>query len=266
MSYLWHALINKWNLLVLGGSLVAGLFFTWTNALWYPVIFILETVYLVGAATNKRFQRAVDAIEGGEKEKDEVRRLRNAIYGSQSPMKSKMSTTENLIRQIKQNTRQNSKASVQSSEAMLSGLGELESNFVRLLNGYCRLDDMQKTAGKTHETELSKLKEELSALPTDAAQETRDALAKRIELVEKRAALVTDAEINKKKLIAQVEMVEETLKYLRDQSVQVFDPQLIAKQVEAITTKMETTRETMLEIEKFSSGMDFTMQQARIRE
>ena len=77
--------------------------------------------------------------------------------------------------------------------------------------------------------------------------------------------LVRDAEANKKKLLAQVEMVEETLKYLRDQSVQVFDPRLIAKQVEAISVKIDTTRETMLEIEKYSGGADFTMQQARIR-
>ncbi|MBV6493883.1 MAG: hypothetical protein LDLANPLL_01907 [Turneriella sp.] len=264
MSYLWHALINKWNLLIFSISLVAGLFLTWSNALFYPVLFALEALYLFGAATNKRFQRAVDSIEGGEKEKDETRRLRNAIYGSSSPMKSKMSTAEDLIRQIKQNTRQNSKASVQSSEAMLSGLSELEANFVRLLNSYCRLDDMQKAAGNNHETELAKLKADFAALSADAPAETRDALEKRIELIEKRGAMVNDAESNKKKLLAQVEMVEETLKYLRDQSVQVFDPQMIAKQVEAITTKMETTRETMLEIEKFSSGQDFTMQRARI--
>ncbi len=265
MSYIWHALINKWNLLVFGGSLVAGIFFTWSNALWYPVIFVLETLYLIGAATNKRFQRAVDAIEGGEKEKDEVRRMRNAVYGSQSPMKAKMSPAEDIIRRIKQNTRQNSKASVSSSEAMLSGLDELEKNFVQLLNSYCRLDDMQKAAGTGHDAELDKLKADLGALPADTAPETRDALTRRIELVQKRGDIVRDAEASKKKLIAQIEMIEETFKYLRDQSVQVFDPQLIAKQVEAITTKMDTTRETMLEIEKFSAGMDFTMQQARIK-
>lgn len=265
MKYLWHALTNKWNLLVFGISLVAGLFFTWSNALWYPVLLVLETLYLVGAATNKRFHRAVDAIEGSEAEKDEVRRLRNAIYGSRSALKSKMSPAEEIIRQIRQNTRQNSKASVQSSEAMLSGLGELEANFIHLLNGYCRLDDMQKTAGTGHEAELAKLKADLAALPADAPAETRDALTRRVELAEKRATLVKDAEQNKQKLLAQIEMVEDTLKYLRDQSVQVFDPALIAKQVEAITTKMETTRETMLEIERFAAGQDFTMQQARIR-
>src|SRR6185436_4688906 len=100
MSYVVAALINKWNLMVFGGSLVAGIFFTWSNALWYPVIFGLETLYLVGAATNKRFQRAVDAIEGGEKEKDETRRMRNAIYGSASAMKAKMSPAEEIIRKI----------------------------------------------------------------------------------------------------------------------------------------------------------------------
>lgn len=265
MSYVWHALINKWNLLVFGGSLIAGIFLTWSNALFYPVVFGLETLYLIGAATNKRFQRAVDAIEGGEKEKDETRRLRNAIYGSQSPMKAKMSPAEEIIRRIKQNTRQNSKASVQSSEAMLSGLDELEKNFILLLNSYCRLDDMQKTAGTGHQAELDKLKADLAGLPADTVPETREALERRIELVQKRGDMVRDAETNKKKLIAQIEMIEETFRYLRDQSVQVFDPQLIAKQVEAITTKMDTTRETMLEIEKFSAGQDFTLQQARIK-
>jgi hypothetical protein len=265
MMYVWHAFKHKFNLLFIGTAIVAGLFMTWSNPLFYPVLFAAETLILIGAATNKRFQRAVDAIEGGEAEKDETRRLRNAIYGSSSPLKTKMSPAEEIIRQIRQNTRQNSKASVQSSEAMLSGLSELEKNFIHLLNSYCRLDDMQKTAGSGHQAELDNLKADLAALPGDAPPETRDALTRRIELVEKRGNLVKDAEANKKKLIAQIEMVEETFKYLRDQSVQVFDPQMIAKQVEAITTKMETTRETMLEIEKFAAGQDFTMQRARIK-
>jgi hypothetical protein len=55
------------------------------------------------------------------------------------------------------------------------------------------------------------------------------------------------------------------LKYLRDQSVQVFDANVIAKQVTAISEKLQTTRETMLEIEKMSAGTDYTLQQARIR-
>ncbi|MFO1471425.1 MAG: hypothetical protein U1F27_10335 [Turneriella sp.] len=265
MMYVWHAFKHKYNLLFFGIALVAGLFFTWKLPLFYPILFAAETLILIGAATNKQFQRAVNAIEGSEAEKDETRRLRNAIYGSQSAMKVKMSPAEEIIRQIRQNTRQNSKASVQSSEAMLSGLGELERNFILLLNSYCRLDDMQKTAGSGHDSELDKLKADLAALAADAPAETRDALTRRIELVQKRADLVRDAEANKKKLLAQVEMVEETLKYLRDQSVQVFDPQLIAKQVEAISVKIDTTRETMLEIEKYSAGADFTMQQARIR-
>ncbi|MBS0618458.1 MAG: hypothetical protein JSR44_09730 [Spirochaetes bacterium] len=265
MIYVWHAFTHKFNLLFMGASIIAGLFFTWSNPLFYPVLFAVESVLLIGAATNKRFQRAVDALEGGEKEKDEVRRMRNAIYGSNSAMKSKMSPAEDIIRQIKQNTRQNSKASVQSSEAMLSGLGELEKNFILLLNSYCRLDDMQKTAGTGFDGELDKLKAEQSALAADAPAETRDALAKRIELVEKRAAIVRDGEANKKKLIAQVEMIEETFKYLRDQSVQVFDPQTIAKQVDAISTKMETTRQTLTEIEKYSAQADYSMQQARVR-
>lgn len=265
MMYIWHAFKHKFNLLFMGAALVAGLFMTWSNPLFYPVLFAAETAILIATATNKRFQRAVDAIEGGEKEKDEVRRLRNAIYGSQSPLKSKMSPAEEIIRRIRQNTRQNNKASVESSEAMLSGLDELEKNFVLLLNSYCRLDEMQRTAGQGHDAELDKLKADLAALPADAASEVRDALTRRIELVQKRGDMVKDAEANKKKLLAQIEMVEETFKYLRDQSVQVFDPQLIAKQVEAISTKMDTTRQTMLEIEKFSAGQDFTMQQARIR-
>jgi len=265
MMYVWHAFKHKLNLLFMGAALGAGLFMTWSNPLFYPVLFAVEAAIIIGAATNKRFQRAVDALEGGEKEKDEVRRLRNAIYGSQSPMKAKMSPAEDLIRRIRQNTRQNNKASVQSSEAMLSGLDELEKNFILLLNSYCRLDDMQRVAGTSHEGDIQRLKSELASLAADAPAETRDSLTRRIELVEKRSAMVTDAESNKKKIIAQVEMIEETLKYLRDQSVQVFDPQLIAKQVEAVSVKIETTRETMLEIEKFSAGQDFTMQQARIK-
>jgi hypothetical protein len=62
--------------------------------LFYPVVFVAETVILIGAATNKRFQRAVNALEGREADKDEIRRLRNAIYGSSSPLKSKMSPAE----------------------------------------------------------------------------------------------------------------------------------------------------------------------------
>jgi len=265
MMYIWHAFKHKFNLLFLAVGLVAGLFFSWKLPLYYPVLFVVETLILFGAATNKRFQRAVNAIEGREAEKDELRRLRNAIYGSRSAMKAKMSPAEELIRQIRQNTRQNSKASVQSSEAMLTGLDELEANFVHLLNGYCRLDDMQKTAGTGHEAELAKLKGELAALPADAPVETRDALTRRIELAEKRAEIVRDAEKNKQKLLAQIEMVEDTLKYLRDQSVQVFDANVIAKQVTAISEKLQTTRETMLEIEKMSAGTDYTLQQARIR-
>jgi hypothetical protein len=265
MMYIWHAFKHNYNLLFMGSALIGGLFFTWSLPLYYPVLFAAEALILIGSATNKRFQQAVRALEGGEAEKDEVRRMRNAVYGSRSALKSKMSPAEDIIRQIKQNTRQNNKASVQSSEAMLSGLGELEKNFIQLLNSYCRLDDMQASAGKSQDSDLEKLKADQGALPADADDATRDALARRIELLQKRVDLVHDAEANKKKILVQIEMIEETFRYLRDQSVQVFDANLIAKQVEAISVKMDTTRETMLEIEKFAAGTDFTMQQARIR-
>jgi hypothetical protein len=265
MMYIWHAFKNKYNVLFLGAGLVAGLFFSWSLPLFYPVLFAAEAIILIGAATNKRFQRAVNALEGRDADKDEIRRLRNAIYGSSSQLKNKMSPAEELIRQIKQNTRQNSKASVQSSEAMLTGLDELEANFIHLLNGYCRLDDMQKVAGSGHETELAKLQAELAALSADAPSETKDAIQRRIELVERRGTMVKEAEANKKKFLAQIEMVEETLRYLRDQSVQVFQPEVISKQVSAVSEKIQTTRDTMIEIEKMSAGADFTLQQTRIR-
>lgn len=265
MMYIWHAFKHKLNLLVFGIALFVGVFYTWSTPLYFPVLFGLEAVYLIAAATNKRFRRAVDALEGSEAEKDEIRRLRNAIYGSRSALKMKMSPAEELIRQIRQNTRQNNKASVQSSEKMLTGLDELHANFIKLLNAYCRLDDMQQTAGSNHEADIAKLKGELSALPADAPQETRDALSRRVELAEKRAQIVRDAEQNKKKLLAQIEMIEDTLKYLRDQSVQVFDADVIAKQMTAISEKMETTRETMLEIERLAAGTDYTLQQTRLR-
>lgn len=263
--YVWHAFRHKFNLLFLGAGLIAGLFFSWSLPLFYPVLFAAEAFFLIGAATNRRFQRAVHALEGREAEKDEIRRLRNAIYGSRSPLKAKMSPAEDLVRQIRQNTRQNSKASVQSGEAMLTGLDALEANFIHLLNGYCRLDDMQKAAGTGHDAEVAKLKADIAALAGDAPGETREALARRVELAEKRSAIVSNAEQNKRMLLAQIEMVEDTLKYLRDQSVQVFDANAIAKQVTAISEKMQTTRETMLEIEQMSAGADFTAQQARIR-
>lgn len=265
MMYVWHAFKNKYNLLFLGASLIAGFFFTGSLPLYFPILFAAEAVILIGAATNSRFQRAVNALEGDEAEKDEIRRLRNAIYGSRSPLKSKMSPAEDLIRKIRQNTRQNNKGSVQSSEAMLTGLDELQANFIKLLNGYCRLDDMEKSAGTSQESELSTLKTELAGLPADAPNETRDALARRIELTEKRIQIVKDAASNKQKLLAQIEMVEDTLKYLRDQSVQVFDATVVAKQVSAVSEKIQVTRETMLEIEQFAAGTDFTLQQMRVK-
>ena len=72
--YVWHAFKHKYNLLFFGLALVAGLFFTWKLPLFYPVLFVAETLILIGAATNKQFQRAVNAIEGSEAEKDETRR------------------------------------------------------------------------------------------------------------------------------------------------------------------------------------------------
>ncbi len=62
MMYIWHALKHKYNLLFLGAGLVAGLFFSWSLPLFYPVLFAAETIILIGAATNKRFQRAVNAL------------------------------------------------------------------------------------------------------------------------------------------------------------------------------------------------------------
>jgi hypothetical protein len=187
--------------------------------------------------------------------------MRSTVQAHRS--KAKCRLLKSLISQIKQNTRQNSKASVQSGEAMLTGLDELEANFIHLLNGYCRLDDMQKVAGTGHEAELAKLQSDLAALAADAPSRNERRVQRRIELVEKRAAMVKDAEANKKKFLAQIEMVEETLRYLRDQSVQVFEPEVISKQVTAVSEKMQTTRETMLEIEKMSAGADFTLQQTQ---
>jgi cob(I)alamin adenosyltransferase len=128
-------------------------------------------------------------------------------------------------------------------------LDALLTSFLRLvstLNGYRRF---------LGAADRLRLEEELKALEADLAapqnEKLKDVKARRVELLQKRVQRYQQAAESREVVSHQLASIEDLLRLTYEQSIAVRDPELVSRQLEALTAEVAATEDTVQEMEQF---------------
>ncbi|MCB1148181.1 MAG: hypothetical protein KDK38_15380 [Leptospiraceae bacterium] len=258
MSYLFHALKTPANLWFLAAGFVAGIFITPAFFLipyYWPAFFAVEGGILLATATNKRFQKSVNARLANEEEAYRFQRQRSQLRMGKAAYRDRMRKTEKKLHEIKKNHRSaiSSRAPGLLSD-ILKRIDEIEHSYIILLYSFMKLEDLKNR--NTEEHMLENLVEEIKAQMASATAAVKPALESRLKIISKRIENKNLLQENLDTISVRLAALDDTLDLLLEESVTGVDPEKVAAQVDAAMEKLEMTRETMSEIQTFSEISD----------
>lgn len=135
---------------------------------------------------------------------------------------------------------------VASSERRLEALLTSFLRLVATLNSYRKY---------LNATDRKAIEEELSLLEADAAGEKNERLKevklRRVEILKKRVARFVQADESRELVSHQLASIEDVLRLTHEQSIAIRDPEVVSRQLEALTAEVNATEETVREMEQF---------------
>ena len=135
---------------------------------------------------------------------------------------------------------------VASSERRLEALLTSFLRLVATLNSYRKY---------LNATDRKAIEEELALLEADAASEKNERLkevkSRRVEILKKRVARFVQAEESRELVSHQLASIEDVLRLTHEQSIAIRDPEVVSRQLEALTAEVNATEETVKEMEQF---------------
>jgi hypothetical protein len=140
---------------------------------------------------------------------------------------------------------------VASSEHRLDAL---LTSFLRLLgtlNSYRTY--LSATDRKGVEEELKALEAEVTG---DANARLKEVKSRRIEILKKRVQRFQQAAESREVVSHQLASIEDVLRLTHEQSIAIRDPEVVGRQLEALTAEVEATEATVREMEKFMEFSD----------
>lgn len=125
----------------------------------------------------------------------------------------------------------------------------LLTSFLRLvstLNGYRQF--LSAADRKALEHELAELEREVA---TDTNEKLREVKARRVDLLKRRVQRYLQAEESREVVSHQLASIEDMLRLTHEQSIAIRDPEVVGRQLEALTAEVAATEETVKEMEQF---------------
>lgn len=135
---------------------------------------------------------------------------------------------------------------VASSERRLEALLTSFLRLVATLNSYRKY---------LNATDRRGIEEELRMLEADAVGEKNERLkevkSRRVEILKKRVARFVQADESRELVSHQLASIEDVLRLTHEQSIAIRDPEVVSRQLEALTAEVNATEETVKEMEQF---------------
>jgi hypothetical protein len=135
---------------------------------------------------------------------------------------------------------------VASSERRLEALLTSFLRLVATLNSYRKF--LNATDRKGIEEELRALEAEVTGEKNERLKEVK---ARRVEILKKRVARFVQAEESREVVSHQLASIEDVLRLTHEQSIAIRDPEVVSRQLEALTAEVTATEETVREMESF---------------
>ncbi len=250
LKYLKAAFLLPANLVILPTAAIASV--AAGQPLGVAIALAAEAVYLAILSNTPPFRRVVRARQSGRPEESE--REFAALLADMAPsQRQHYEALQQLRDRILENYRKlpGGRLLAATSEQRLESL---LTSFVRListLNSYRKY--LNAGDRKTVERELEEL---IAEIEGEANPRIKEVKQKRVEILRKRVQRFQQAEESREIVSHQLAGIEDILRLTHEQSIAIRDPEVVTRQLEALTAEVQSTEETVREMERFMEFAD----------
>lgn len=251
-SYLKAAFLMPANLFALAAAGAASLYLGEPT----PMLAALggEALYLGLLSSARSFRRVVQAnFEAQQLARESAREMDSLLKELAPSQREHYGSLHALRDQILANYRKLPGGRVMAA-ASEQRVDALLTSFLRLLatlNSYGKY--LSQTDRKAVEQELEQLRAEAQAESNPRLKEVKE---KRVEILQRRARRFQQAQESRELVSHQLAGIEDLLRLTREQSIAIRDPESLGRQIDVLTSEVQSTEETVRELERFMEITD----------
>ncbi len=249
-SYLRSAFLNIYNLSLLGGALVASAA-TGEYVLGAAAVG-LEAVWLLFGPDFKPFRRAVDKADREEREKADRARVDKLMESLPERDWQRAKALDELRREIERDMQQNPSFQAILLQSELDKLSQLHQSFVHLANACARAETYLSALDPRELERQLKAQEAITQKMTDP--QVRELAQKNIDVIRKRQTTITEIENFLARARGQMNLIENSVRLLRDQALTMTSPNQLGEQLDDLLTGVEALQASTKETEAIFSG------------
>ena len=249
-SYLRSAFLNIYNLSLLGGAVVASAA-TGEYVLAAAAVG-LEAVWLLFGPDFKPFRRAVDKVEREEREKADRARVDKLMESLPERDWQRAKALDELRREIERDMQHNPSFQAILLQSELDKLSQLHQSFVQLANACARAETYLSALDPRELERQLKAQEAITQKMTDP--QVRDLAQKNIDVIRKRQTTITEIENFLARARGQMNLIENSVRLLRDQALTMTSPNQLGEQLDDLLTGVEALQASTKETEAIFAG------------
>ena len=257
INYTKEAFLHPWNLVFLIAAMAAafGASMVFPEFMFNTILLFtaaLELIFLGTMPKQERFRRAVKARQAAVHAKPPTQKELYRLLSR--PHQRRYARLRDLEKKIESNYRKLSYASQGLLESHISKIDGLLDSYLTLLNQKERYKQYgQRTEEKDVVQSIGELRKEM----VDDPPRVRAIKARRLKILEQRLERFKKSHENLEIIEAQLETIEDVIKYIHEQSLTLRNPEEITYQLDLLLSEVEETESSIGEIEDvFASAAD----------
>lgn len=249
-NFLKAAFLNVYNLSLLGGAGLAAL----ATQDWLVGVgaLALEALWLVVGPDLKPFQRAVQESARQEREKQEAARVEKLLSTLTGRDFQRARALDELKKEIERDIANNPSFSAVLLRTEIEKLGQLYQSFVKLA---AACQQSETYLGTVSDKELERQLEAQKALEerhTDAA--LVELAKKNGQVLQKRVDAVRDIRTFLQRARGQMNLIENSVRLLRDQALTMTSPSQLTEQLDGLLTSVDAVSQSVKDTDAILSG------------
>lgn len=248
INYTKEAFLNPMNLGFLIMAMLTAFFLSGSEP-WFNLVLImtaaLELMYLGVMPRNERFRRAVRSRRAAEHAKPPSQKEIFQLLTKTS--QRRYARLRKLEKDIATNYRKLSYATQGLLESHLDKIDGLLDSYLNLLYQKERYEYTNQSGAESEVIQaISSLREDMA----DDSAKVRSIKERRLRILEQRLQRFKKSSENLEIIEAQLETIEDVVKYIHEQSLTLRNPEEITFQLDTLLTEVEETEAAIEEIEE----------------
>lgn len=249
-SYLRAAFLNVYNLGAFGGAMAASL--ATGEYILGAAALGLEAVWLLLGPDFKLFQRSVDRAERAERERLDRARADKLMESLPERDWQRAKALDELRRDIERDTQQNPSFQIILLKSELEKLSHLHQSFVHLASACTRAETYLSALDPKELERQLRAQEAISDKMSDA--QVKELAQKNINVIKKRQQTIVEIENFLARARGQMNLIENSVRLLRDQALTMTSPNQLAEQLDDLMTGVAALQASTQETEAIFDG------------